>query len=1246
MASYQQTSFLGGEWSKHAQGRSDHPRYKTAMAVSQNGFPLEEGAWTRRPGFRCAAPTHNGAPARMRPFEFKATQPYNMEFTEGHLRFLRGHELVHSGDSVQVTSFNSAAPAEILVPVRDWATNDQVFFTFGTAQAAQDYAILANRQFSVRKIDGSHYELTDAITRIPFDGSQFSWPTRTGPFRGVGDITQAPTLLQGIETLDCPAICHFAIGAREFVAVANHSDLSTFVLNVKIYEMNAGTGEYDTLFQTVSTNGANDIVAFTIGADYFIAIAEYSNDSVAAVSSVIMKWDGTQFTNFKSITTHGAQWLDYFQHSDGSHWLTFSCSVASDYSTYSDNSFIYKWNGADFVLFQTIATFGAYKLELFEIGANFYCAIAQYYNDTTYDFNSRVLIYDAGSAQFTTASTFQNIAGKGTRYFQYVKIGSEHFLFMAFSRDAAGDFDLDSPIYKWDGAAFVLFQNIATHDAQKIINFVVDGTTYVAITNLNTGTNAVSDFTESTIDIYRYDGTSFVLHHSIAGLGVYGADTWEDADGQRLLAITNSYDGVSVTQDSNIYYLGVSSAVLPAVTVNRIQGLATPYSEAELGGVRVVQSELTALLLQGNHIPQVLTATPAVDDDTPAAFTIAASDFLDGPYLDLEEDPATISALTGTIAFATTALTWTADDIGRLIRIHSEPPAWDVATAYTTGDIVKYSDAYYIALSNNTGKAPAFFVSIWSLTTFSNTGGAPVHRWTWGEIMSLNSTGSVQLLIRGPDLLYSTGITEWRKGVYSNRTGWPTCGCYHEGRFWLGGVVDNRFDASNSNDPFNFAPTEENGVVAGNNAISYTLNSKDLNPIFWMVPGLQGITLGTQGGEWLVQSGADNVALTPTNIQAHRATTYGCANIEPISTGVVNVFVQKFRRRLIEYLPDAASAGKFFGPNLSEFAKHLTSGGVDEIAYQEELAPILWSRTGDGALAGTTYRRVSLISSDLPIFNAWHKHPLGSGRLVESLCVGSSADGLVDALSIVSNDAESGVRHVEVLSDIMSEDAPHTSAFFLDDAIVPSAAETVTVAGLPETFIRFYGLWPLNGKQVTVFATALDCGTYLVTDGYVDVPYGAAGGLFTRTRLNELTIAGTDYGELAVAVDAGAYTIPCVVGFPYVSRGQTLRPATQLDSGVAPGNVPFGKTRRSHKVQALLNNTIGLAFGTVFGKLRDAIFKTDGGTVLTKSQPFSGVYTGPLDDTYSYDSMIAWESVGPYPATVAAIGASLQTQSN
>lgn len=114
------------------------------------------------------------------------------------------------------------------------------------------------------------------------------------------------------------------------------------------------------------------------------------------------------------------------------------------------------------------------------------------------------------------------------------------------------------------------------------------------------------------------------------------------------------------------------------------------------------------------------------------------------------------------------------------------------------------------------------------------------------------------LEILGSPLLYAQPVRTWRLGVYSDTTGWPTCGCYDDGRLWLGGAISNRFDASRSNgivpgsSLVDFAPTDPYGVVAPDNGISETINADSSNPLFWMKPDLQGILIGTQAGEFLI----------------------------------------------------------------------------------------------------------------------------------------------------------------------------------------------------------------------------------------------------------------------------------------------------------------------------------------------------------------------------------------------------------
>jgi hypothetical protein len=496
------------------------------------------------------------------------------------------------------------------------------------------------------------------------------------------------------------------------------------------------------------------------------------------------------------------------------------------------------------------------------------------------------------------------------------------------------------------------------------------------------------------------------------------------------------------------------------------------------------------------------------------------------------------------------------------------------------------------------------------------------------------SNGSViTAQIRGPALTNSDVITIWRNGVYSNTTGWPTCGTYYQGRVWFGGVVSNRFDCSMSNGfvtgttQINMAPTSADGTVSDDNGISYICDGPDVNEFLWMEPDQQGILFGTQAGEWLISAPGPG-ALTPTNIQAVRVTKVGCADIEPRRAEHTLLFVQRYTRKIMEYFADVFS-GKFSAPNLSERAKHLTVGGIAEIAYQQELAPILWQRRADGVLVGATYKRDTLTTSQGPNIIGYHRHQLGSGRLVESLCVGPSFDGNLDTLSMVTNDPLVNIRHIELMSDLLDEGFALTDCRFLDNAIIPSS--TVVQAGPtggPYGSLLVNGLWDHNGKKVTAFIAGLDCGDYTVANGSITVPFGDG------------VSGGSGAGLFTAALVQSFLTLPAVVGFTYNSDGQLVRPVSQSDTGsrAGPG---FAKLGRNHLAGALLYGCVNgsISFGTSFSRFLDpAKLSSPNGVPYPVNQLWSGIWRSSVDNPIDYDGMICFRVSRPLPAFVTAVG--------
>ena len=80
-------------------------------------------------------------------------------------------------------------------------------------------------------------------------------------------------------------------------------------------------------------------------------------------------------------------------------------------------------------------------------------------------------------------------------------------------------------------------------------------------------------------------------------------------------------------------------------------------------------------------------------------FTLGAAAFKDGPYLDPPVDGTTItpSGTSGsvTLTLAGGSTRFAATDVGRMVRLFSEPADWSSGTAYAVGDQVKFDNAYY-----------------------------------------------------------------------------------------------------------------------------------------------------------------------------------------------------------------------------------------------------------------------------------------------------------------------------------------------------------------------------------------------------------------------------------------------------------------------------------------------------------------------------------------------------------------------
>lgn len=558
----------------------------------------------------------------------------------------------------------------------------------------------------------------------------------------------------------------------------------------------------------------------------------------------------------------------------------------------------------------------------------------------------------------------------------------------------------------------------------------------------------------------------------------------------------------------------------------------------------------------------------------------------------------------------------------------------------------------------------------------------------WGvvQITAVASSTSASATVLSEDGLGAiTATSEYQFGLWSNSTGYPSTVVFHEDRLVFGGTYcqPERFDGSNVADYENSEPSDTfSGTIIPSNAYNFALNSNDVNTLQWMVSDEQAMIGATYAGEWSIRASAENEAITPTNISAKRATSFGSEDIQGVQAGKATIFVQKSGLKVRELIYSVYVQG-YRAAELTEAATHIAGPGFIQIAYQKLPHSIIWGLRSDGVLAACTYDR-----DENTLKSGWSRHVLGgfgdaagNPPIVESICVIPSPDGNTDELWMVVNRYINGAmnRSIEYLTEpfnVFSDTMEQRDAFFVDCGQTlnnPLAITSYTLSnplsvqltahgfstGDSIQFDGISGLLPnvdhlpnINGNFFTI--TVVDANNFTL-DGVDGTKYSAptiAGEARKRvtTISNLFALIGQTVSVLAdggvqnnkvvqvnggtgdgfITLDNPAAVVQ--VGLPYISDIQTLR----LDSGSADGT-SIGKTRRTHRMGIMLQESLGLKIGMSFDDLDQVL--SGNGSVLPGHAPslFTGIISELIESDYNFDNMFCIRQDQPLPSTVLAL---------
>ena len=197
---------------------------------------------------------------------------------------------------------------------------------------------------------------------------------------------------------------------------------------------------------------------------------------------------------------------------------------------FSISSFIYKWKGGKFEKIQDIATEGVVSSETFVISNETFIAFANHYTQQKRELVQSAVFKWSGQ-QFVKLQSFQTYAALDVKSFS---VNGSTFLAFANHRSGSGQHNINSPIYKWNGSHFVLFQSIPTRGAARLHPFTMCGQRFLGVASYYDNHNGYNTMSV----VYRVSQEQFIEYQEIPTQGAHDMTSFQ-YKGHTYLVVVN-----------------------------------------------------------------------------------------------------------------------------------------------------------------------------------------------------------------------------------------------------------------------------------------------------------------------------------------------------------------------------------------------------------------------------------------------------------------------------------------------------------------------------------------------------------------------------------------------------------------------------------------------------------------------------------------------------------------------------------
>jgi len=634
-----------------------------------------------------------------------------------------------------------------------------------------------------------------------------------------------------------------------------------------------------------------------------------------------------------------------------------------------------------------------------------------------------------------------------------------------------------------------------------------------------------------TATAHGYNNGDDIIISSVGGMSEVNGKTFRVANKTANTFELTDVDGNNIDSTSFTAYTSGGIA-------NRIYEISSPYLEAELEDIKFAQSADVMYICHPNHQVRKLSRTGHTN------WTLSTVTFNVPPF---QAHNATTTTLTSshTAVGATATITASA------------------TTGINNGDGFKSTDV---------GRAIHFNDGHLIVTGFTST-----TQVTATVVVALGS---------------GSATTDWALGSFSDTTGHPSVVTFFEQRLVFAGTTEEpqTLYFSVSGDYENFDDAYHTSVDA-TSSMQYTIASNQVNAIKFLT-ATRTLIVGTTGGEFSVSGGGTDVAITPTNILIKKQSNHGSADVSPLSVGNVTLFLQRAKRKIRELAYNFDVDG-YLAPDLTILAEHVTEGGLNEMAYQQEPDSIAWGVRADGQLVGLTYQRAEEVVG-------WHRHKLGGSFGVDNFGHVESVASIPgtlneDTLYVIVKRTINGAtrRYVEYFTNYEIDNV--TDSWFVDSGLQYEGSATTSISGLDH----------LEGETVTILADGATHPDKTVTNG-------------------------------AITLDRSSTKV--TVGLGYTSLLQTMR----LEAGSAEG-VAQGKLKRIHDITIRLYESVGIEVGSSLTEMDRIPFRDSSMSMDAAIPFFTGDVKTEFRGGFELDGFIFVRQTQPLPLTVVAIYPELTT---